>query len=165
MQVSRPAPNVLDLTRGRLRSVVGIVLWAAFCAYWYSSVLNVEERPAGTSLLEYLTENPSLLAVFVVPLLGVPWVLNAIRVSVLGETLRFDGAMRTVTRNRRVLATFDDVKHLQLRSTGGHDKVHWLTMILRDGKKLEIEHGSDLAEVVALADGIADVVRVEVVRK
>ena len=59
----------------------------------------------------------------------------------------------------------DDIKHLQLRSISGEDEVHRLTMVLRDGKKHEIENGGDLTEVVALADDVADAVNVEVVRK
>ena len=105
MRVSRPAPNVLEVSRRQLFSALGgIVAGALFFAGWYYVLLDLGNVPAEIGLVEHVrnqvAEDPFLWLFILPPLLGVPSLFKAIKVRVIGETLTFDGISQIVSKNR-----------------------------------------------------------------
>ena len=115
MRVSRPAPNVLEVSRRQLFSALGgIVAGALFFAGWYYVLLDLRNVPAEIGLVEHVrnqvAEDPFLWLFILPPLLGVPSLFKAIKVRVIGETLTFDGISQIVSKNRKPLAMFADIE-------------------------------------------------------
>ena len=63
--------------------------------------------------------------------------------------------------------SFDEVGHLQIRTIDGGEggDSSRLTLILKDGRKIEIERSDDGADIMALTDDGADILNVPIVRK
>jgi hypothetical protein len=71
------------------------------------------------------------------------------------------------SKNQKWVASFDGIAHLQIRTTEGeYSTEHTLTAVLHMGEKIEIDDSKgDASDIVALADDIADILGVKVVRK
>ena len=84
----------------------------------------------------------------------------------MGEEVAFNGITRTVLKNRKRLAGFNEIAHLQIRTIrGGKSEEHRLTAVLQTGDKIEIYTTYTAHEIMALADDAADILGVRVVRK
>ena len=83
----------------------------------------------------------------------------------MGEELTFNGITRTVLKNQKRLAGFNEIAHLQIRTFRGKNEDHRLTAILQTGDKIEIYTSDDAHKIMALADDAADILGVRVVRK
>ncbi len=90
---------------------------------------------------------------------------KSLKIVAVGEQLYFDGVMRTILKNQKPLAKFDEVGHLQVRTISGEGEEHRLTAVLGSGKKIGIHTSGDSDEIITLADDVADIMKVEVVRK
>jgi len=91
---------------------------------------------------------------------------NAIRIAVVGEEITFNGITRTVLKNKKRLAGFDEIVYLQIRTIrGAEDAEHILTAMLQTGNKIEIYTSMIASDIIALADDAADILGVRVVRK
>ena len=83
----------------------------------------------------------------------------------MGEEFTFNGVTRTVLKNQKQLAGFNQIAYLQIRMIQGDSTEHRLTAVLQTGDKIEIHTSSNASDIIALADDVADILGVRVVRK
>jgi hypothetical protein len=110
-------------------------------------------------------DNPIIWLFLLFPIAFLPILYKSLKIVVMGEQLSFDGVMRTILKNQKLLARFDEVEHLQIRTISGEGEEHRLTAVLGSGKKIGIHTSGDSDEIIALADDVADIVKVKVIRK
>jgi len=117
-------------------------------------------------VLDRLSAEPFLWLFVLAPVFFVPAMFNAIRIAVVGEEITFNGITRTVLKNKKRLAGFDEIVYLQIRTIrGAEDAEHILTAMLQTGNKIEIYTSMIASDIIALADDAADILGVRVVRK
>jgi hypothetical protein len=170
MRVSRPSSQVLVVSEGRLSHIGSLAFGLVFFAIWYYTLLDLGKIPDGVHrfdhVLDRLSAEPFLWLFVLGPLLIVPYIFKSLRIAVMGEEVAFNGITRTVLKNRKRLAGFNEIAHLQIRTIrGGKSEEHRLTAVLQTGDKIEIYTTYTAHEIIALADDAADILGVRVVRK
>ena len=169
MRVSRPGSQILVLTESRLSHLQNLAMYLVFFAYWYYAVLDFGKIPDGVHPFDHLLDRLSaetFLWLFVLaPLFSVGEIVESIMIVVLGEEFTFNGMTRTVLRNQKRLAGFDEIACLQVRTIrGAEDAEHILTAVLQTGNKFEIDSSRNASDIIALADDVADILGVRVIR-
>jgi hypothetical protein len=135
-------------------------------------LLGLGSIPEGAQPFDYirarLSAHPFIWLFLLVPVAILPVMYKSLKISIVGEHLSFDGVMRTILINQKPLARFAEVEHLQIRTIsdpeGGPDGYR-LTAVLGSGKKIGINFSHDWDEIIALSNGVADIVKVKVIRK
>jgi len=169
MRVSRPSSQILVITESRLSHIGSLALSLVFNALWYYNLLHLEEVPDGVHpfdhLLDRLSAEPFLWLFVLAPLLFVGDIFESLWIAVVGEEFTFNGMTRTVLKNQKRLAGFDEIAYLQIRTIrGAEDAEHILTAVLQAGNKIEIDTSSNASDIIALADDVADILGVRVIR-
>ena len=168
MRVSRPGSQILVITESRLHAIGFLALYLGFFAFWYYVALDLGKIPDGVHLFDHvldrLSAQPWLWLFVLVPVLSVPNIFKGLMIAVVGEELTFNGVTRTVLKNHKRLAGFNEIAYLQIRTIQGKSAEHRLTAVLQTGDKIEI-HTSKASDIIALADDVADILGVKVVRK
>ena len=77
-----------------------------------------------------------IIATGALPLLLIPMILRSLLVAVFGRVITFSGRWRMITKNQRLLAKFDEVKHIDIRRY--EDNVPRLKIILNSGRKIRV---------------------------
>jgi hypothetical protein len=135
-------------------------LLRAICQYALPALLHLGEIECWL-----LSARPLLWLFVLAPVLTVLQVFNSLRIAVVGEEFTFDGVTRTVLKNQKRLAGFNEIAYLQIRTIQGKSADHRLTAVLQTSDKIEIHTSSNTSEIIALADDVADILGVRVVRK
>ena len=169
MRVSRLGSQILVLTECRLSHIRNLAMCLVFYAYWYYTLLDLGKLPDGVRPFDYLLDRLSaepFLWLFVLgPLLFVGDIVESFMIAVVGEEFTFNGMTRTVLKNQKRLAGFDEIAYLQIRTIrGAEDEEHILTAVLQTGNKIEIDTSSNASDIIALADDVADILGVKVIR-
>lgn len=168
MRVSRPSSQILVVTKRRLPRIGWLAFYISFFAFWYYSLLSLGEIPNGVHPFDHvrarLSEQPFLWLFVLAPILAIPQMFKALKIVVVGEEFTFNGMTRTVLKNQKRLAGFNEIAHLQVRTIQGKSTEHRLTAVLHTGDKIEIHNSSNASDIIALADDIADMLGVSVVR-
>src|SRR5262245_34903369 len=169
MKVSRPSSQIFVVTESRLSHVGGLAIFLLFFVYWYYAVLDLGKIPDGVHpydhLLDRLSAEPFLWLFVLAPFLFVGDIFESLWIAVVGEEFTFNGMTRTVLKNQKRLAGFDEIAHLQIRTIqGAEDTDHILTAVLQTGNKIEIDTSWNASYIIALADDVADILGVRVIR-
>jgi len=168
MRVSRPSSQILVISESRLHAIGFLALYLGFFAFWYYLTLDLGKIPTGVHLFDHvldrLSAQPMLWLFVLAPVLSVPYIFKCLRIAVVGEELTFNGVTRTVLKNHKRLAGFNEISYLQIRTIQGKSAEHRLTAVLQMGDKIEIRT-SNSSDIIALADDVADILGVRVVRK
>jgi len=169
MRVSRPSSQVLVVSESRLSHIVALAIYPVFFALWYYFLLDLGKIPDGVHpfdhLLDRLSAEPFLWLFVLAPVFFVQAIFNSLRIAVVGEEITFHGITRTVLKNQKRLAGFDEIAYLQIRTIrGAEDAEHILTAVLQAGNKIEIDTSSNVSDIIALADDVADILGVRVIR-
>lgn len=166
MKISRPSPRVLVVADRRLPALLGLLVWIALVAIYYCSLFAVGpmEKMAPIVSLEQLTYHRLgnwLLLLF--PVIIVPYLVSTVRVLANRRRLVFDGGSHVVEKDEKKIATFAEIRRLELRAVNGRCEEFTICAVLNDGAELRIHTGGAVDGIVALARDIADVLDVEVV--
>ena len=139
MRIERPHSATIVFRESRKGSAVFVVIVSAAILAWEWLVWG---GPTGVedigSLGQASRELPDLVFYILAGLPGVflPLVLRRLAVAVFGRVITFDGLSRTVTKNNRILAGFDDIDRLRLRKWD--DSNARLHLFLKSGKKIRV---------------------------
>jgi hypothetical protein len=160
----------LVVSERRLFHIGLLAIFLVFFAFWYYNLLDLGKIPDGVRpfdhVLDRLSAEPFLWLFVLAPVFFVPAIFNALRIAVVGEEITFNGMTRTVLKNQQLLAGFDEIAYLQIRTIrGAEDEEHILTAMLKTGGKVEIYTCMIAPDIMALADDAADILGVRVVRK
>ncbi len=167
MKISRPSPRVLVVADRRLPALLGLLVWIALVAIYYCTLFAVGpmEKMAPIVSLEQLTYrhlDSWLLLLF--PVIIVPYLVSTVRVLANRGRFVFDGVSHVVEKDEKKIATFAEVRRLELRAVNGRCEELTLCAVLNDGAEFGIHTSGAVGGIVALARDIADVLDVEVVR-
>lgn len=159
----RPGPGVLVVSEKPLPALVRLGIWLSLVGIFYAVLLGGGAKggiaPAaanGRDLHDWL------LLLF--PLFLLPYLFNCLRAIFGAGDLIFDGASRTVSRRRRLLAAFADIRELRLRTVNATCEEFCLSAVLADGRIVSLLERSRSAGVDALAEEIAALIGVKVIR-
>ena len=139
MQIERPHNSAIIFRESRKGSGIFVFVLSATIIGWEWMVWG-----GPTSLEEFWTfTNPSsdlpqsvLYVLAGLPLLVAPLILRRLSVAIFGRVIVFDALSRTITKNNRVLAGFDDVERIDLKMWD--DSTVRLNLFLNSGKKIRI---------------------------
>ncbi len=146
MKIHRPNPQILIVTKSRLANVGYLTLFILGFGIWYTILLGRESYPGLFFLLA--------------PVVALPKLYKILKIVAVGEQFSFDGMKRAICKNNKLLARFDEVSALQVRTiSDGETEEYRLTADLWVGKrsfgKIEIHTSGDLDGIIALADDVA----------
>lgn len=167
MKVSRPRSQVLVVADRRLPALLGLIVWLALVGIYYCTLFALgpmeEMAPMVSSeqLAQFRLQSWLLL---LLPLIIAPYLVNAIRALANRQRFVFDGKSHVVEKDAKKIATFAEVRRLELRAVNGRCEELAICAILNDGAELGIHTGGAADRTVALAGDIAEVLGVEVVR-
>jgi len=162
-KIIRPGADVVVVSERPLQALIGLGIWLGVVVIFYAVVLGAGARggiapPAGESR----NWHDWLLLLF--PLFLLPYLFNCLRAIFGAGDLIFDGASRTVSRRRRLLAAFADIRELRLRTVNATCEEFCLSAVLADGRIVSLLERSRSAGVDALAEEIAALIGVKVIR-
>lgn len=151
------------LSKSKAASLLGLALTLAFFSVWYLVMIRQIGGAAPSMRPFQLFRWIFLLA----PLLIVPKIWEFIKVAAIGDVLTFDRTTDRVLRNGTILSPLSQIDYVQIRTfpdpEGSH--YHRVSVLLKDGTKIEIHQSSDQELISSLAENIADYAGVQVVKK
>ncbi len=167
MKISRPSPRVLVVADRRLPALLGLLVWIALVAIYYCTLFAVGpmEKMAPIVSLEQLAFyhlDSWLLLLF--PVIIVPYLVSTVRVLANRGRFVFDGVLHVVEKDEKKIATFAEVRQLELRAVNGRCEELTICAVLNDGAEFGIHTSGAVDSIVALARDIADALDVEVGR-
>ena len=168
LRLTRLSPQELVATRSRARSLFELLGTLTFFAVWYLWLFGMTRPSAGDfieRIRELTAEQPFMWVFVLAPLLAVPRLLRLAMFVAQGESFSFNALTRTVSRNGEVVARFDEVEGLQIRTIGGELAEYRLSMVLRGGDRVTLDQDSDIDGICGIADAIADVTGTSISRK
>lgn len=136
----------------RLFVWVRLAVWLGVVTTYYLALLSQQVDVAEDWFL------------LLMPLLLVPYLFDLLRAIAAGAPLVVDARTRTLRAGRRTLATFAQVRAIELRTVNGRCEELSLRALLHDGNEIAIELGGAAARVDALAQRIGALLQVEVRR-
>lgn len=162
-KVIRPGPGILVVSEKPLPALIRLGIWLSVVAIFYAVLLGGGAQggitPAaanGRDLHEWL------LLLF--PLFLLPYLFNCVRVIFGAGELVFDGPSSTVSRRRRRLAAFADIRELRLRTVNATCEEFCLSAALADGRLLTLLESRGSPDIDALAEEIAALIGVKLTR-
>ena len=162
-RILRPSPNVLVISGSPLQALIRLGIWVGVVAIFYAVVLgSTPPTEAVPSAADEWSLHEWLLLLF--PIFLLPYLFNCVRVLLRSEALVFDGPSQLVSRKRQPLAAFTDVRELRLRAVNATCEELCLSAALADGRVLTLLESKPSAEINALAEEIAELVGVKVIR-
>ena len=172
MHVSKPNKHTLIIAKSRLSGVLYIIIFISlifFLFYTFNDFLK--DVVFHEEILDFLQKNQILYVFILVWLLAIiQKTLSAISLIIKGEEYIFDGRTKTVLKNKKYYVSFSDIAHLEIRTpffSGrviGNIREHILQARLQSLKKFHIHTSDSLSEISTLADDIANIIGVGVVR-
>jgi hypothetical protein len=167
VKISRPSPRVLVVADRPLPALLGLLVWIALVAIYYCTLFAVgpmQEMVPIVSLEQLANRSLDSWLLLLFPVIIVPYLVSTVRVLANRRRFVFDGVSRVVERDEKKIATFAEVRQLELRAVNGRCEELTISAVLNDGAELGIHSGGAADSIVALAGDIADVLDVEVVR-
>lgn len=146
------AGPVLVAGERRLFVWVRLAVWLAVVSTYYLALLSQQ--------IDFVEDWFLLL----MPLLLVPYLVDLVRGIAAGAPLVIDGRTRTLRAGRRTLATFAQIRAVELSTVNGRCEELSLRALLDDGSDIAIERGGAAARVDALARRIGAMLQIEVRR-
>lgn len=164
LRVFRPTTKILVVSQGRAQAVVRLLIWIGVVVLFYI-VLLVDaplgnERPPDDSAAAWRT-----WALFLVPLFLLPYLFGAIRAIRRSDELIFNGLDEIVFKGGRTLATFADIRAIELQTVHSSCEEFRLSAVLAAGGAIPLLETEASAEVDALAGKISDLLQVPLTRR
>ena len=164
IRIYRPTAEILVVSLGRTQAVVRLLIWLSvvvlFCVVLFTDAPLGNERPPDDPAAAWRR-----WALFLVPLVLLPYLFGAVRAIRRGEELVFNGLDKIVSKGGRTLAAFTDIREIELRTVHGTCEELRLSAVLDDGGSIALLEMEASAEVDALAGKISDLLQVPLTRQ
>lgn len=163
LKVSRPATGLLVISQGRAQAFVRLAVWIGVVIVFYLVLLGdaiLSPEPVTNSHADAWHERVLLLF----PLFLLPYLFSLVRTLRRADELTLDGCEKIVSRGRRTLAAFSDVRSLELRTVHGTCEEFRLSAILSDGRIIGLVETEASAAIEALAQEISELLGVPLAR-
>ena len=103
----------------------------------------------------------------IAPVFTIPRLLKTAKVVLLGENFEFDSTARRIYKDGNYTAQFDEVDFVQIRTLKDNESSdqYKLSLVLKSGNKIRIEQFKDYSEACDIADDLADILQLEIIKK
>lgn len=164
LKVSRPASGVLVVSQGRTQAFVRLAIWISVVVIFYLVVLGDGAQTAARAGSD-IAPDWHVWVLLLVPLCLLPYLFGLIRTMSRADELMFDGRGRTIYKGKRALATFAEIRSLELRAVHGTCEEFRLSAVLADGENVELIETEASAVIEALAGEISALLNISLIRK
>lgn len=147
MKIERPHSSAIIFRKSRKGSCAFVLILSAAIIAWEWLVWGRPTSLIQSSFLTNSSINFPRAVVYILaalPLLGAPFILRRLSVAIFGRAIALDGLSRTITRNNRFLANFEDVERFDFRKRD-RSAVR-LKLLLNSGKRVTIGKLRDTGE-------------------
>jgi hypothetical protein len=163
LRVYRPAAGFLVISQGRGQALLRLSIWVGVVVVFYVVVIGdvalsrapVENNQAGGW-------HEWVLLIF--PLFLLPYLFSLVRTLRRADELTIDGREKTVSKGRRTLAAFADVRSLELRTVHGSCEELRLSAILDNGRNIGLVETEASTAIEALAQEVSELLDVPLAR-
>lgn len=160
-RVTRPDQDILVISEKPLHALVRMGIWLCVAGLFYAVVLfggvpGEAAAAGGRSWHEWLF--------LLFPLFLLPYLIDSVRGILGAGDLILNGCARTVSRRRRPLAAFGDIRELQLRAVNATCEEFRLSAALADGRVVTLLESRGTPGLNVLAEEMASMIGVEVSR-
>ncbi len=163
LRISRPATQMLVVSQGRAHALVRLLIWISvvvlFCIVLLIDAPLGNERPPDDAAAAWRT-----WALFLVPLFLLPYLFSLTRALRRGDELVINGLDEIVSRGKVRLATFADIRAIELQTVHGSCEEFRLSAVLAAGGAIPLLETDASADVEALAGEISERVDVPLIR-
>ncbi len=156
MTVSRPSPDLLVIADARAGALVRLAIWLVVVGIFGVTLLGTAARgdDPGAAWLAAL-----------VPLVLLPYLLDSVRVLLRRRVYTFDRSRGELRMARRDPVPFAAIRQVEVGAVNGTCEESALAVRLADGGALLIASGHAFARMLALAEDVAALAGVTVVRR
>src|SRR5262245_54570552 len=136
-RIDRPHPSKLVVVKSRSSHMIGFFFGIAFFAVWYGILLgeSLSSLEAFLNKLRDISSSQPWLWFFIlVPLLSVRQLWKSLIIALHGENIVFDSADLTVSKSGQKLATFSEIRVVDIKKVSGEHTDYYLSLILKDGR-------------------------------
>ena len=173
LKVEHPDPHSLVLKKTRAGGLLNLSTTLIFYVVWYGFLIapfwpggNLFNFEAWLTRLQAITRQLPFLWLFLLaPLLGLPQLFKAAKISLLGEVFIFDGFTRAILKDGKQTALFADIRGVEIRTfshEGSND--YRVSVLLHSGSALYVTASSDYERMANTAADIARVLHTAVVK-
>ena len=162
-KVSRPATGLLVISQGRAQAFVRLAIWIGVVAVFYLVLLG-DAALSGERTASDKADAWHEWVLLVFPLFLFPYLFSQVRALRRADELTLDGREKIVSQGRRTLAAFADVRSLELQTVHGSCEEFRLSVILSDGRRIELLETEASAAIEALAQEISELIDVPLAR-
>jgi hypothetical protein len=101
------------------------------------------------------------------PILLIPNIVRCIDIYINGEIYFFDGALKEIRKNKKIIAVFSDIDYIQIRTLYDSDSAneYRVSMVFKSGNKIKIEQSHNRENITNVAEDIADILGVKIINK
>lgn len=163
LSVTRPGPQLLVISERPTEVLLCLAIWIGVVFIFYLVVLGESALIGGRSNVNVAAGwHHWVLLLF--PLFLLPYLFKLVRSLSRADELRFDGRSKMLSRKRRILVAFADIRELQLRTVHGTCEELRLSATLADGRNIKLIEIEASKAMMALAAEISELVGVEITR-
>ncbi|HSS66275.1 MAG TPA: hypothetical protein VLS27_17735 [Gammaproteobacteria bacterium] len=164
LRVSRPAAGTLVISQGRAQAFVRLAIWIGVVGLFYLVVLG-ETVLSGAPAANGRGVPWHEWALLLFPLSLLPYLFSLVRTLRRADELILDGREKIVSRGRRTLAVFTDIRSLELKTVHGSCEEFRLSAILSNGRSIELMETEASAAIGTLAREMSGLLQVPLIRK
>ena len=165
LTLERPGPHVAVLSKSRTAKIFEAVLGFSFVLLWYLTLFGPAVPDPGNiaaKVRELTAQQPFMWLLVLLPVFLLPRLFRSVFIAVRGDSFSFDTLNRSVGHNGTPVASFAELKAVQVRRIG---EDHRLSLILQGDGKVALGQDADYEHICAIADALADLTGTKVVKK
>jgi hypothetical protein len=158
MIVQKLQPGLPRVRKSRARAALECLAFATFLCYWLWVTIGPNHTDDPLWMRALLASLPLLLA---------RYMLGRLKVAMRGDSFLFDAQRKTIERNHQMIASFDDIERVQIRTypdPDGGDR-HRLSLVFRNGEKTVLDEHGNWEQILGAAYAVARILGVEVSKK
>lgn len=161
MRIDHPHKGIITFTESRKGSLLCVLVISLVIGVWewfvFGRPTSLQEfRPTINAAMDLI--GPPLYVAASLPIPIVPLVLRRLAVAVLGRIITIDGTSRTIKKNNKILARFEEIVKVDVRNWD--DGVVRMGLFLRGGRKVRVGkicNGSAFDSIVTEIHNIVEV--------
>lgn len=166
-EIQKPESWRLVYVKSRAKQVAQVLFYLVFVLVWYSSLFQFPSSPG--AVMTKVASQPFLLLYVFAPAVSIPSLLKIMAIIVRGKDFVFDSQNQTISKRSRQLASFADVQTVEIKTfsdeafSGKATNYYRLSLVLKAGRSISIDRGSDYGEISQAAIDLANFIKTEVI--
>ena len=165
LTLERPGPHVAVLSKSRTAKIFEVLVGFAVLLIWYATLFGwavLDPDNIAAKVRELTAQQPFMWLFVLLPVFFLPRLFRSAFIAVRGDSFSFDTLSRSVGHNGTPVASFAELKAVQIRTIG---EGYRLSLILQGDGKVALGDDADYEHVCTIADALADLTGTKVVKK